>query len=72
MEIDEAKTEFNAKAKASMDDYLRAKSWKEKIESIERMNVADRIAKEAMRRALAAERARKDAQPAAGQPAEPL
>ena len=33
--------------------YLRSKSWVEKVRSIERMNVADRIAKEAMRKALA-------------------
>ena len=36
-----------------MDLYLRSKTWVEKIRSIERMNVADKIAKDAMKRALA-------------------
>ena len=52
VEIDEEKTIFNVRAKVSMRKFLRAKTWVEKVESIERMNVADRLAKEAMRKAL--------------------
>lgn len=51
--MEEAKTAFNARVKAGMREYLRSKTWAEKVESIERMNVANRIAKEAMRKALA-------------------
>jgi len=50
---EEDKTAFNARAKAAMREYLRSKTWAEKVESIERMNVADKIAKETMRKALA-------------------
>jgi len=50
LEIDEAKTAFNARAKASMRDYLKSRTWPEKIESIERMNEASRLAREGMRR----------------------
>jgi hypothetical protein len=50
---EEAKTAFNARAKASMRHFLRSKSWVEKVESIERMSVASKIAREAMRTALA-------------------
>jgi hypothetical protein len=50
---EEAKTAFNARAKAGMREHLRSKTWVEKVESIGRMNVADRLAKEAMRKALA-------------------
>lgn len=53
LEVDEAKTAFNARAKVEMDEFLRSKTWAEKVESIERMNVADKIAKETMRKALA-------------------
>jgi hypothetical protein len=49
--IDVEKTAFNARAKASMQEYLKFKNWPEKIESIERMNKAARIAREAMRKA---------------------
>jgi hypothetical protein len=49
---EEAKTAFNARAKASMQEFLRSKSWVEKVESIERMNVAGKIARAAMRRAI--------------------
>jgi hypothetical protein len=59
VKIDEAKTAFNARAKASMETYLRSKTWVEKVESIERMNKAGKIAREGMRKALAAERERK-------------
>jgi hypothetical protein len=52
MEIDEQKSAFNARAKAAMRVFLRSKTWVEKVESIERMNVADKVAREAMRKAL--------------------
>jgi len=55
MKIDVEKTAFNARAKAAMDEYLRSKSWAEKIESIERMNVSARIARAAMKKTLAEE-----------------
>jgi hypothetical protein len=42
------KLEFNARAKASMREFLRKKTWEEKVESIERMNEASKIAREAM------------------------
>jgi ribonuclease HI len=48
----EQKTEYTVRAKAEMDEYLRSKTWVEKVRSIERMNAADRLAKEAMRKAL--------------------
>jgi hypothetical protein len=32
--------DFNAQAKASMRNFLRSKSWVEKVAAIERMNVA--------------------------------
>ena len=51
-EIDEAKTKFNARAKAEMDIYLRSKTWVEKVESIERMRERSKIARESMRKAL--------------------
>lgn len=51
MKLDEAKTAFNAKAKASMQVYLKSRTWPEKIRSIERMNAAGRIAREAMKKA---------------------
>lgn len=53
---DEEKMAFNLRAKASMDEFLRAKTWVEKVKSIERMNRADRLAKEGMRKTLAAEK----------------
>lgn len=52
MKQDEAKTAFNARAKASMQVYLKSRTWPEKIRSIERMNEAGKMAREAMRRAL--------------------
>ncbi len=51
LQIDEAKTAFNARAKASMREYLRSRTWPEKIESIERMNKAAKLAREGMRKA---------------------
>jgi len=59
MEIDEAKTALNARVKKSMREYLRSKSWVEKVESIERMNAAQKIAQAGMKKALEAEAARK-------------
>jgi hypothetical protein len=54
---DQEKSEFNARAKASMAVYLKSRTWPEKIRSIERMNAAARIARESMRKARGAERA---------------
>lgn len=51
MKEDEEKAAFNARAKASMREYLKSRTWPEKIRSIERMNEAARIAREAMRKA---------------------
>lgn len=51
MTVDEEKAAFNARAKASMREYLNSRTWPEKIRSIERMNRAARIAREAMRKA---------------------
>ncbi len=42
LKIDAEKTAFNARAKASMREYLKSRTWPEKIESIERMNEAAR------------------------------
>ncbi len=50
---EEAKLAFNARAKASMDEYLRSRTWVEKVESIERMNEAGKIARAAMKEAMA-------------------
>lgn len=48
---DEEKTALNARAKLAMQAYLKSKTWPEKIRSIERMNKAGRIARQAMRKA---------------------
>lgn len=58
MTIGEEKTAFNAQAKASMQEYLKSRTWPEKIRSIERMNEAAKIARAAMRRARERETAR--------------
>ena len=50
LKIDVEKTAFNARAKASMREYLKSRSWPEKIASIERMNEAARLAREGMRK----------------------
>ena len=50
LKIDREKTALNARAKASMRAYLKSRTWPEKIESIERMNEAARLAREGMRR----------------------
>jgi hypothetical protein len=49
--IEAQKTALNARAKAEMDIYLRSRTWEQKVESIERMNAASKIAREAMRAA---------------------
>jgi hypothetical protein len=51
MNPDQEKAALNARAKAAMQRYLKSKTWPEKIRSIERMNQAGRIAREAMRKA---------------------
>jgi len=51
LKIDEAKTAFNARAKAEMREYLKSRTWPEKIASIERMNEAAKLAREGMRKA---------------------
>ncbi len=51
LKIDVEKTALNARAKASMRAYLKSRTWPEKIESIERMNEATRLAREGMRKA---------------------
>jgi hypothetical protein len=51
MNPDQEKTALNARAKAAMQTYLKSRSWPEKIRSIERMNEAGKIAREAMRKA---------------------
>jgi hypothetical protein len=53
--VDEAKLEFNRRAKASMLEYLKSRTWPEKVRSIERMNAAAKIAREAMRKARASQ-----------------
>ena len=45
--------EMIRKSEESMRAYLRAKSWPEKIRSIERMRAADRSAKAGMKETLA-------------------
>jgi len=59
LKIDEAKTALNARVKASMRDHLRSKSWVEKVESIQRMNREQKIARSAMKKAFEAEAAKK-------------
>ena len=56
MNMQEEKTAFNAQAKAEMRDYLRSKSWEEKVESIRRMNAMSKMARAAMREALLEEK----------------
>jgi hypothetical protein len=53
MEFQEEKQAFNARAKASMRKFLRSKTWEEKVESIERMREASKLAREGMRRVRA-------------------
>ena len=45
----EDKAAFNAKAKASMRQFLQRKSWEEKVQSIARMNAFGKRARESMR-----------------------
>ena len=46
--IDAQKSEYNRRAKQSLRESLRAKTWAEKVEAIERMNVATQRARAAM------------------------
>lgn len=57
MTVEQEKAAFNARAKASMQFFLRSKTWPEKIRSIERMNRMGRVAREAMKRTRAEGRA---------------
>ena len=49
MKIDPEKTAYNARASTQMHEFLRSKTWEEKVRSIERMRAAARSAREAMR-----------------------
>jgi hypothetical protein len=69
MDVLNEKAAFNARAKASMREFLRAKSWEEKVESIERMNAASKLARKAMSEAIA-KRPNPAGEPDGGQPAE--
>jgi hypothetical protein len=42
------KMAYNVRAKASMRELLRAKTWEEKVAAIERMNEASKMARKAM------------------------
>jgi hypothetical protein len=53
--IDQEKAAFNARAKAAMVIYPKSKSRPEKIRSIERMNAAAGLAREAMKKARGTE-----------------
>ena len=66
---DEEKTAFNLRAKASMREFLRSKTWEEKVESIARMNRMSKIAQAGMRESLRAERAAQESAAEAGEPA---
>jgi hypothetical protein len=52
IDVSNEKMAINLRAKASMREFLRSKSWVEKVESIERMNAAGKMARDAMRQAL--------------------
>jgi hypothetical protein len=52
MQIDEAKTALNARVKKAMQEHLLSLTWEEKVASIERMNAAGKLAREAMAVAL--------------------
>ena len=58
MSLKQEKAAFNARAKASMQIFLRSKTWPEKIRSIERMNRMGRAAREAMKKTRAAQHTR--------------
>jgi hypothetical protein len=51
-ENDAENTAFNARAKSPMQEYLRSKTCEEKVASIERMNAASKMAREAMKKAM--------------------
>jgi hypothetical protein len=50
-----AKNSSSTGAKASMLEYLKSRTWPERVRSMERMNEATKIAREAMREAQAAQ-----------------
>ncbi len=53
--MNEDKIRLIVRAEEAMRTHLRGKTWAQKVESIARMNAADKIAKAAMREALARE-----------------
>jgi len=53
MERAETKAEYIIRAKALLREDLRAKSWPEKVRSMERMNEAGKLARAAMEAARA-------------------
>jgi hypothetical protein len=59
----EEKLAFNARAKASMREFLRSKTWEEKVESIERMNEAGKQARSAIRHAQPSQLASREKPP---------
>lgn len=50
MKPNDHKVTFNLEAKKSMRAFLRRKTWEEKVEAMERMNVFSRTARAAMRK----------------------
>ncbi len=50
--LDAEKLAWNIESERQMDIYLRSLTWEQKVASIERMNEADKIAKQAMREAM--------------------
>ena len=48
MIISKDKSEYNAQSSVDMHRFLQAKSWEEKVRSIERMRAASRVARSAM------------------------
>jgi hypothetical protein len=56
MERAETKSEYIVRAKALLRADLRAKSWAEKVRSMERMNEATKLARKAMHVAKASQR----------------
>lgn len=57
---DPEKTEFNIRAKISMREFLRSKSWVEKVNSIKRMNDMSKKARAAMKQAAEDDRSTPD------------
>ncbi len=59
MKSDPEKTAHNARSAQQMHTFLQAKTWEEKVRSMERMRAATREARKAMARTLEAESASK-------------